>query len=117
MDREKKVQRPVRERVLMVEEDHKELSVAEQCRILGLHRSAYYYERSDRRHDEDLDDLKLILVVLSNKAFFLRLSESRAGAPGSASASHGEAGTAYHASVWFAGGLPETESESAGKES
>lgn len=54
----------------MVEEDHKELSVAEQCRILGLHRSAYYYERSDRRRDEDLDDLKLILVVLSNKAFY-----------------------------------------------
>lgn len=54
----------------MVEEDHEKLSVAEQCRILGLHRSAYYYERSDRRRDEDLDDLKLILVVLSNKAFY-----------------------------------------------
>ena len=54
----------------MVEEDHKELSISEQCRILGLHRSAYYYERSDRRRDEDLDDLKLILVVLSSKAFY-----------------------------------------------
>lgn len=54
----------------MVEEDHEKLSVAEQCRILGLHRSAYYYERSDRRDDEDLEDLKLILVVLSNKAFY-----------------------------------------------
>ena len=54
----------------MVEEDHAKLSVAEQCRILGLHRSAYYYERSDRRRDEDLDDLKLILVVLSSKAFY-----------------------------------------------
>mgnify|MGYP006280065733 CR=1 FL=1 len=54
----------------MVEEDREELSVAEQCRILGLHRSAYYYERSDRRRDEDLDDLKLILVVLSSKAFY-----------------------------------------------
>ena len=54
----------------MVEEDHAELSVAEQCRILGLHRSAYYYERSDCRRDEDLDDLKLILMVLANKAFY-----------------------------------------------
>ena len=54
----------------MVEEDHEKLSVAEQCRILGLHRSAYYYESSDRRDDEDLEDLKLILMVLSNKVFY-----------------------------------------------
>lgn len=54
----------------MIEADHRELSVAEQCRILDLHRSAYYSERSERRRDEDLEDLKLILVVLSSKAFY-----------------------------------------------
>ena len=36
----KKVQGTVRERVLMIEADHKELSVAEQCRVLKLSRSA-----------------------------------------------------------------------------
>ena len=54
----------------MVEENHEVLSVAEQCRILDLHRSTYYYERSDRRGNEDLEGLKLILVVLSSKAFY-----------------------------------------------
>ena len=54
----------------MIEVDHKELSVAEQCRVLKLNRSAYYYECSDRRSDDDLEDLKLILTVLGSKAFY-----------------------------------------------
>jgi putative transposase len=54
----------------MIEADHKKLSIAEQCRVLNLNRSAYYYECSDRRNDADLEDLKLILAVLGEKAFY-----------------------------------------------
>ncbi len=54
----------------MVEDNHEVLSLVEECRILDVHRSTYYYERSDRRGEEDLEDLKLILVVLSSKAFY-----------------------------------------------
>jgi len=54
----------------MIEADHKTLSIAQQCRILKLNRSAYYYECSDRRSDDDLEDLKLILTVLGEKAFY-----------------------------------------------
>ena len=54
----------------MIEADHEKLSIAERCRVLDLNRSAYYYECSDRRSDTDLEDLKLILTVLSTKAFY-----------------------------------------------
>ena len=54
----------------MVDPDHTGLSVSEQCRILGLHRSTYYYERQARRNEADLEDLKLILAVLGEKAFY-----------------------------------------------
>lgn len=54
----------------MVEPEESALSVSEQCRILGLNRSTYYYERQERRNEADLEDLKLILAVLSDKAFY-----------------------------------------------
>lgn len=54
----------------MVDPDHTGLSVSEQCRILGLNRSTYYYERQARRNEADLEDLKLILAVLGEKAFY-----------------------------------------------
>ena len=54
----------------MIEIDHKELSVAEQCRVLKLNRSAYYCECSVRRSDDDMDDPKLILTVLGSNAFY-----------------------------------------------
>ncbi|WP_281259614.1 hypothetical protein [Alkalispirochaeta sphaeroplastigenens] len=43
----------------MIERDHQDLSIAQQCRILEVNRSAYYYECADRRRDDDLKDLKL----------------------------------------------------------
>ena len=54
----------------MIEADHEKLSIAERCRVLDLNRSAYYYDCSDPRSDADLEDLKLILTVLGEKAFY-----------------------------------------------
>lgn len=34
----------VQERRLMIERDHCQLSISEQCRLLSLHRSGFYYK-------------------------------------------------------------------------
>ena len=38
--------------------------------MLKLNLSAYYYECSVQRSDDDVDDLKLILMVLGSKALY-----------------------------------------------
>ena len=55
---------------MMVEPDHPDLSVAGQCRLLDISRSSYYYETHTDRTEKDLDDLKLILDVLSKIPFY-----------------------------------------------
>ncbi len=50
--------------------EHKELSVKKQCELLGISRTAYYYESSDEKEEKDLADLKLILTVLQEIPFY-----------------------------------------------
>jgi putative transposase len=46
------------------------LTIKEQCRILGLNRSSYYYKPDGARDDADIEDLKLILEVLREIPFY-----------------------------------------------
>lgn len=55
---------------MMVEPNHPGLSVVEQCRVLDISRSSYYYERRADRAESDLEDLKLILGVLTDIPFY-----------------------------------------------
>ena len=49
---------------------YKDLSVAKQCDLLEISRSAYYYESEHNGENGDLEDLKLILVVLQAIPFY-----------------------------------------------
>ena len=54
----------------MVEADHPELSIAQQCAILGISRSTYYYQPKEAPEDPDLVILEAILEVLKEKPFY-----------------------------------------------
>ncbi len=54
----------------MVEKDHPELSIAQQCIILGISRSSFYYEPKDVPEDPELAILEAILEVLKEKPFY-----------------------------------------------
>lgn len=54
----------------MVEADHPELSIAQQCEVLGIRRSSYYYQPKEVAEDPDLAILKAILEVLKEKPFY-----------------------------------------------
>ena len=54
----------------MVEADHPELSIAQQCTILGIARSSYYYQPKEDPEDHDLAILEAILEVLKEKPFY-----------------------------------------------
>ena len=54
----------------MVEKDHPVLSIAQQCRILGISRSSYYYEPKEVPEDPELAILEAILEVLKEKPFY-----------------------------------------------
>ena len=54
----------------MVEADHPELSIAQQCVILGISRSSYYYQSKKVPKDPDLVVLETILEVLREKPFY-----------------------------------------------
>jgi len=54
----------------MVEADHPELSIAQQCAILGISRSSYYYQPREVPEDPDLIILEAILEVLQDKPFY-----------------------------------------------
>ncbi len=50
--------------------DYKELTVSQQCKILGISRTAHYYKPRTIRDDKDLRDLKLILATLKEIPFY-----------------------------------------------
>jgi len=54
----------------MVEADHPELSIAQQCTILGISRSSYYYKPKEVPEDPDLAILEAILEVLKERPFY-----------------------------------------------
>lgn len=66
----KKVPATVRERALLIDPQHKELSVVKQCKLLGISRTAFYYEADRKREEQDLSDLELILAVLEEIPFY-----------------------------------------------
>jgi putative transposase len=47
-----------------------ELSVAEQCKLLGISRATYYYQCRQDQEDRDVADLQLILDVLRELPFY-----------------------------------------------
>ena len=54
----------------MVEADHSELSIMQQCEILGISRSSYYYQPKKVAEDPDLGILEAVLEVLKEKPFY-----------------------------------------------
>lgn len=54
----------------MVEADHPELSIRQQCEILGISRSSYYYQPKEVPEDPDFAILVVILEVLKEKPFY-----------------------------------------------
>jgi putative transposase len=54
----------------MVEANHPELSIAQQCVILGISRSSYYYQPKEVPEDPDLVILEAILEVLKKLPFY-----------------------------------------------
>jgi len=46
------------------------MSISEQCRILGIHRSAYYYQPKERDNSDEVAILKAILKVLGDIPFY-----------------------------------------------
>jgi putative transposase len=54
----------------MVEANHPELSIAQQCEILGISRSSYYYQPKEVPEDPDLVILEAILAVLKELPFY-----------------------------------------------
>lgn len=48
----------------------KELSIAQQCTILGINRSSYYYQPKEAPEDPDLAILEAILEVLKERPFY-----------------------------------------------
>ena len=54
----------------MVETDHPELSIVQQCTILGISRSSYYYKPKEVAEDPDLAILEAILEVLKERPFY-----------------------------------------------
>ena len=54
----------------MVEAKHPELSIGQQCEILGISRSSYYYQPKEMLEDPDFAILVVILEVLKEKPFY-----------------------------------------------
>lgn len=53
-----------------MDQGYEGLSVTEQCRLLGISRTAYYYQPSTDRDEQELADLKRILEVLREIPFY-----------------------------------------------
>jgi len=53
-----------------VDPEYKELSVSNQCKLLGISRTAHYYKPRTSHEDKDIADLKLILTVLQEIPFY-----------------------------------------------
>lgn len=50
--------------------EYKELSVLKQCDLLGISRTAHYYNPMTEKDAKDLADLQLILVILRDLPFY-----------------------------------------------
>lgn len=50
--------------------EYKELPVSNQCKLLGISRTAHYYKPRTSYEDKDIADLKLILTVLQEIPFY-----------------------------------------------
>ena len=50
--------------------EYRRLSISRQCELLGISRSAYYYEGRTARDEQDLEDLKLILEVMREIPYY-----------------------------------------------
>ncbi|HPQ81835.1 MAG TPA: IS3 family transposase [bacterium] len=53
-----------------MEPDHGQLSIKQQCAILGISRSAYYYKPEDREDDHEVAILAAILEELRERPFY-----------------------------------------------
>jgi putative transposase len=53
-----------------VDPEYRKLSICKQCDLLGISRSAYYYEVRSVQEERDLEDLKLILEVMRQLPFY-----------------------------------------------
>jgi putative transposase len=58
----------------MVEADHPELSIAQQCVVLGISRSSYYYQPQEVPEDPDLIVLEAILQLALYSARYRKSS-------------------------------------------
>jgi len=54
----------------LIDPGYKELSVKKQCDLLGISRTAYYYDRRTEKESKDIADLKLILATLQKIPFY-----------------------------------------------
>lgn len=60
----------MRERTASVEPENKELTISEQCELLGISRSSYYYKIRDFKEDRDMLLYQSILEVLEKYPFY-----------------------------------------------
>ena len=54
----------------MVDTDHPEFSIGQQCEMFGISRSSYYYQPKEMPEDPDFAILVMILEVLKKKPFY-----------------------------------------------
>jgi putative transposase len=66
----KKYRQVVRERALMIEPEHSELTITEQCGILSISRSSCYYQSRCSNEDRELEILMAILEELKTRPFY-----------------------------------------------
>lgn len=53
-----------------MDRDYEGLSIMEQCKLLGMSRSAYYYKPQSIQEEQDIHDLQLILEVYRKIPFY-----------------------------------------------
>lgn len=53
-----------------MDREYKELSIMEQCKLLGISRSSVYYKPQNAQEEKDLQDLQLILEVYKKIPFY-----------------------------------------------
>ncbi len=60
----------VRERTAAIEPEHPQLTIEEQCELLGMSRSSYYYEPHRKAEEKEIEVLQAIVGVLREKPFY-----------------------------------------------
>ena len=66
----KKVPATVRERAALVESGHPKLTIKEQCELLEISRSAYYYKEGQAEDEREIAILTAVLEVYNEKPFY-----------------------------------------------